>query len=58
MKLADFPDETTADQFFDEDQFDAYRLLGSEIAEQLSKDSNFATWLTTYFSDQTVTADA
>ena len=21
----DFPDETTADQFFDEDQFDAYR---------------------------------
>ena len=31
----DFPDQSTADQFFDEDQFDAYRELGYEIAEQM-----------------------
>ena len=31
---ADFPNETTADQFFDEDQLEAYRELGMEVAEQ------------------------
>jgi hypothetical protein len=31
---ADFPHETTADQFFDEDQFEAYRHLGFHIATQ------------------------
>lgn len=31
----DFPDESTADQFFDEDQFEAYRELGYSIAETL-----------------------
>ena len=31
----DFPDQTTADQFFDEEQFDAYRELGYEIAKQM-----------------------
>ncbi len=30
-----FPDETTADQFFDENQFEAYRELGYCIGEQL-----------------------
>ncbi len=29
----DFPDETTADQFFDEEQFEAYRELGYAIAK-------------------------
>ena len=31
----DFPDQTTADQFFDEEQFEAYRELGYRIAEQM-----------------------
>ncbi len=32
-----FPDETTADQFFDEVQFEAYRELGYCIADQMLK---------------------
>lgn len=31
-----FPHESTADQFFDEDQFEAYRQLGIEIAEEVA----------------------
>lgn len=31
----DFPNETTVDQFFDEEQFEAYRELGYRIAEQM-----------------------
>jgi len=31
----DFPDETTADQFFDEAQWESYRKLGHHIGEQL-----------------------
>lgn len=31
----DFPDETTADQFFDEKQMEAYRMLGMNIAETI-----------------------
>ncbi|MCP4768937.1 MAG: hypothetical protein GY875_22085 [Gammaproteobacteria bacterium] len=31
----DFPDESTVDQFFDEDQFEAYRLLGYNLTTQL-----------------------
>ena len=31
----DFPDQTTADQFFDETQFEAYRELGFLIGRQL-----------------------
>ena len=30
-----FPDEPTADQFFDERQFEAYRELGYQIGQQL-----------------------
>ena len=30
-----FPDETTADQFFNEDQFESYRKLGEIIGEQV-----------------------
>jgi hypothetical protein len=31
----DFPHQTTLDQFFDEDQFEAYRQLGVHVAEGL-----------------------
>lgn len=34
----DFPDQTTGDQFFDEEQFEAYRELGYRIAEQAIDD--------------------
>ena len=34
----DFPDQTTADQFFDEEQFEAYRELGYKIAGTMIKD--------------------
>jgi hypothetical protein len=30
----DFPHETTADQFFDESQFESYRHLGYEVAKR------------------------
>ena len=30
-----FPDQSTADQFFDEEQFEAYRELGYEIAKRM-----------------------
>ena len=33
-KHPDFPDETTADQFFNEDQFESYRKLGEWIGER------------------------
>jgi hypothetical protein len=32
-----FPHESTADQCFDEGQFEAYRALGQHIAEQVLK---------------------
>ena len=35
-----FPDESTADQFFDEVQFEAYRELGFRIASQMIHDLN------------------
>ena len=31
----DFPDQTTADQFFDEEQFEAYRALGEAIGDRV-----------------------
>lgn len=36
----DFPDQTTADQFFDEEQFDAYLELGRDLAKQMIEDSD------------------
>ena len=39
-KHPDFPDESTADQFFDEEQFDAYRELGYIIADQMINDQS------------------
>ena len=38
-KHPDFPDESTADQFFDEEQFEAYRELGYAIARELVLDT-------------------
>lgn len=35
-----FPDETTADQFFDEKQFEAYRELGYRIGKSLLQDDD------------------
>ena len=32
---ATFPDETTADQFFDEAQFEAYRELGYQLGHRM-----------------------
>jgi len=29
---ADFPHQTTGDQFFDDDQFESYRALGEAVA--------------------------
>ena len=34
-RYADFPHETTADQWFSESQFESYRALGAHILEQL-----------------------
>ncbi len=36
----DFPDESTADQFFDEEQFDAYRKLGLRIGNKMMEEMN------------------
>ncbi|UCC84766.1 MAG: hypothetical protein JSW46_07555, partial [Gemmatimonadota bacterium] len=38
----DYPDQTTADQFFDEEQFEAYRELGYQLAKQLLTSDEFA----------------
>lgn len=48
-----FPHETTADQFFSEGQFEAYRSLGQHMAEQLFKVSDIpvSTDGTTLFAD-------
>lgn len=35
-----FPHQTTADQFFDEPQFESYRILGSHIMDQLCGSDN------------------
>ncbi len=35
---ADFPHQTTLDQFFDEEQFEAYRELGYRLASKLFRD--------------------
>ncbi|AXS42543.1 hypothetical protein D1F64_09840 [Breoghania sp. L-A4] len=39
----DFPDETTADQFFAEPQFEAYRSVGYAIAEQMIEELDLGT---------------
>ena len=37
LRNPDFPHQSTADQFFDEAQFEAYRCLGEHIAEDMFK---------------------
>jgi len=37
-RQSDFPHQSTADQFFDENQFEAYRALGSHVVDSLFKD--------------------
>lgn len=39
----DYPHQTTLDQFFDEEQFEAYRELGYRLAAQLFRDIEAAT---------------
>jgi hypothetical protein len=39
----DFPHQTTVDQFFDSEQFDAYRMLGYENAISMIKALNLET---------------
>ena len=36
-----YPDQSTADQFFDEPQFEAYRELGFQIGEALCADETY-----------------
>jgi hypothetical protein len=36
----DFPHQSTADQFFDEAQFEAYRCLGEHIGEDIFRFAN------------------
>ena len=38
-KHPDFPHETTADQFFDESQFESYRKLGTHIVDEVFHDT-------------------
>jgi Patatin-like phospholipase len=42
-----FPHQTTADQFFDPDQFDAYRSLGYESARHMIESLDLATTIAT-----------
>jgi len=39
LKNPTFPQQTTADQFFDEEQFESYRKLGMHIADLVTSDS-------------------
>jgi predicted acylesterase/phospholipase RssA len=45
---ADFPQQTTGDQFFDEEQFEAYREVGYRICAQMIEDLD----LTTLFTEE------
>jgi hypothetical protein len=40
VKNKTFPHQTTADQFFDEEQFESYRKLGLYIADKVFNDAN------------------
>ncbi|MBK1661859.1 hypothetical protein, partial [Paracraurococcus ruber] len=43
-RYADFPQETTADQFFSEEQFEAYRRLGWHMAAAVVDDAARQAW--------------
>ena len=51
MNHPDFPHETTLDQFFDEEQFEAYRELGAHVMDGL-----FSKAITNDTNPQTVPA--
>jgi hypothetical protein len=38
MAHGQFPHEPTTDQFFSESQFESYRMLGSHVMQQMSRD--------------------
>jgi hypothetical protein len=40
----EFPHETTADQFFDDDQFESYRELGEHVALRALSDVSDLGW--------------
>ena len=37
-----FPNQSTADQFFDEEQFEAYRELGYQLTKRMIKENNYS----------------
>ncbi len=47
-----FPDQTTADQFFDEAQFEAYRELGYQLTKQMFEVENIAKEFDNFFRNQ------
>jgi len=44
-RFPDFPQQSTADQFFDESQFEAYRALGAAIGRKVMHDPRVRGWL-------------
>jgi hypothetical protein len=42
LKSGTFPHESTGDQWFSESQFESYRKLGENLAEQLGEDRSYA----------------
>lgn len=55
---ADFPQETTLDQFFDEAQWESYRRLGAHIGGRLFKDKPGGKWRPAAFRSPTWKKDA
>ncbi|SAL73224.1 Patatin-like phospholipase [Caballeronia choica] len=55
---SDFPDQTTADQFFDEAQFEAYRALGYTIAESMLRDRSCRELIDKWLGDVTPETDS
>jgi hypothetical protein len=39
QRFPEFPHESSAEQFFSEEQFEAYRALGSHMADKLVNDN-------------------
>ncbi len=47
----DFPHESTADQFFGEDQFEAYRALGADVGQKVLEDKKGQKFLNGILTD-------
>ena len=54
----DFPDQTTADQFFDEAQFEAYRHLGYSVGEAVLREPECRAILTGRLGSAAFQADS